>query len=139
MATISLFAFERESFQQAGPFHQIHQVVDAQEPIRKLLWDGMWGLPDTHAIFAYLRAENEIAQSLSDVVNSQAVLKFIDDQFKAAPENPIVHPPYRLGPVRSSYLPWGKADKTNVKDPDAHHDGELITTINIDFKANTAG
>lgn len=134
MPTLSLFAFERQSFQQAGPFHQAHGQMNGGQG---LFWEGMWDVAQAHAVFAYVRADTEIAQSLSAVVNNQSVLDFVDGKFKGASPNQVVRDPERKGPIRTSYMTWGDVDKTHVADPGAHQDWELITTISIDFHCNT--
>ncbi len=135
MSTLSVYAFERKSFQQAGPFRQIHGKTNGGPG---LYWEGMWDIPPAHAVFAYVRADTEIAESLSEVVNTDSVLKFVEQQFEDAPKNPHVDHPVRKGPIRTSYQAWGDVDKTHVADPGAHQDSELIDTINIDFHCNTS-
>ena len=138
MSTVSVFAFERQFQQLAGPFHQIHMPANSQS--RKLAWEAMWSLPAVQAVVAYMRPDGEISQSLSMVVNDQAVLDFVDNQFAAAPKNPNVRPPVRRGPIRTSYKTWGDAlatPQTTVTNSNAHQAWELINTINIDFHCNT--
>jgi hypothetical protein len=135
MSTLSVFAFERKSFQQAGPFAQIHSKMNGGPG---LFWEGMWDIAPAHAVFAYVRTDTEIAQSLSEVVNAEAVLDFVDGEFKKAKDNPNVDAPVRKGPIRTSYKTWGDVDKTYVADPGAHQDSELINTISIDFHCNTS-
>jgi len=104
VSTISVFAFERQFQQLAGPFHQTHIKADSQS--RQLVWEAMWSLPAVHAIVAYVRADSEISQSLSAVVNDQAVLDIVDNQFATAPKTQTCGrrfgrgrsgPPTRLG------------------------------------------
>ncbi len=138
MSTISVFAFERQFQQLAGPFHQIHMQSDCRS--RQLAWEAMWSLPAVQAIVAYVRPDGEISQSLSAIVNQQAVLDFVDNQFATAPANPNVQRPVRRGPIRTSYKTWGDAlatPQTTVTDPNAHQAWELINTIAIDFHCNT--
>jgi hypothetical protein len=135
MSTLSVFAFERKSFQEAGPFRQSHAKLNGGPG---LFWEGMWEIPATHAVFAYVRSATEIAQSLSGALNTDSVLKFVDGEFKKVPDDSNVHPPVRTGPIRTSYATWGDVDKTHVADPSAHQDSELITTISIDFHCNTS-
>src|SRR5260370_33536796 len=80
--------------------------------------------------------EGKISQSLGMVVNDQAVLDFVDNQFAAAPKNPNVRPPVRRGPIRTSYNTWGDAlatPQTTVTNANAHEAWELIDTITIEF------
>jgi hypothetical protein len=138
MSTISVFAFERQFLQLAGPFHQIHMQSDCRS--RQLAWEAMWSLPAVHAIVAYVRPDGEISQNLSAVVNDPAVLNFVDNQFATAPKNAYVLPPVRKGPIRTSYKTWGDAlaiPETKMNDPNAHQNWELINTISIDFHCNT--
>jgi hypothetical protein len=136
---MSVFAFERQFQQLAGPFHQMHMQVDCES--RQLAWEAMWSLPAIQAIVAYVRPNGEISQSLSAVVNQKTVLDFVDNQFANAPKNPYVDPPTRKGPIRTSYKTWGDAlatPQTTVTDPNAHQAWELINTISIDFHCNTS-
>src|SRR5260370_1136076 len=135
MSTLSVFAFERKSFQQAGPFRQSHAKLNGGPG---LFWEGMWEIPATHAVFAYVRSDTEIAQSLSGALNTVSVLNFLDQQFKGAPPDPHVDASVRTGAIKTSYATWEDVDKTHVADPSAHQDSELITTITIDFHCNTS-
>ncbi len=93
MSTLSVFAFERKSFQQAGPFRQSHAKLNDGPG---LFWEGMWEIPATHAVFAYVRSDTEIAQSLSGALNTDSVLNFLDQQFKDAPARRVCQSPELL-------------------------------------------
>src|SRR5437879_11620827 len=139
MPSISVFGFERDYMQLAGPFYQMHMRIDGQP--QNLVWESMWSLsPTVKAIVAYERPDTEICQNLSDVVNSPAVLSFVDSQFANAPYDPHVRPPVRKGPIRTSYKTWGDilaAPQVHVNDANAHQSWELINTISLDFHCNT--
>ncbi|WP_157659911.1 hypothetical protein [Burkholderia ubonensis] len=135
MPTMSVFSFERQAMQMAGPFRQMHTEVDGY-----FTWEAMWSVPEAHAIVAYIRPDSEIAMNLSAVMNDPAVVAYVDNQLASAPANPQVRPPVRRGAIRTSYKTWGEAiaaPETHVTDQNDHDSSELINTINIDFHCNT--
>ncbi|WP_239342288.1 hypothetical protein [Frankia sp. CiP3] len=136
MPTMSVFAFERQSFQSSGPFHQMHRLIDSG-----FTWEASWDLPAVHAIVAYVRPDTEVCQSLSDIVNYPAVIKFVRDTFSRVDTagKPVRNPELR-GPIRTSYQVWKDIAATpgaKIDQPGAHQDSDLVNTISFDFHCNT--
>ena len=138
MPTLSVFAFERQYQQLAGPFYQMHRAID--QPLSGTEWEAIWSLsPPVQAIVAYCRPDNEVCQSLSAVINDPAVLSFIDGNFASVQMDPHFRQPVRMGPIRASYKTWGDIlamPQTNV-DPNLHQAWELINTFSIYFHVNS--
>ena len=133
MSTMSVFAFERQAMQQAGPFRQMHVKTNGQ-----FNYAVMWNVSSVHAIAAYSRPDTEIALNLSEVVNNPAVTTLVDNQFANAPHHDHVQNPVRTGPLRTSYKTWSDAlAEPSMHVLNSHGASELIDTISIDFHCNT--
>jgi hypothetical protein len=126
MPTLSLYAFDRDGAEQAGPFWQSHiSYADGG-----WAWDSISNLGSTHSVLAWDRPGGEMVLDLSAAANNPLALSTIDGL--------LTSPASRSGPVRTSYVTWSNVPGV-VHDPNPtlHQPWELLITMMIDFHVHT--
>lgn len=125
MPTLSEYAFRRRSSTQAGQFWQNHITHGAGS----WAWATISELPDSHAILAWERPDNEAVIDLHAMANSPLALSTIDANLSGAVS--------RSGEVRTTYLTWDRVpDEVRRANPGLHQPWELLTTLIIPFHAS---
>jgi hypothetical protein len=122
MKTLSLYSFERNDPSLAGPFYQNHIKHDPAT----WAWDEIINYPACSSAMAFERPEDEVVLDLSVAANNPVAVAQIDALLGTQVQ--------RSGPIRSSYLTWGRVPFPH----DARHAAyELLATLNVDFRIPT--
>ncbi len=125
MPTMSEYAFGRESASRAGPFWETHVTHGAGG----WAWASISNLPDSNAVLAWERPDNEDVLDLSAQANNALALTAIDGV--------LTSPLSRSGAVRTSYVTWDRVHPgVRAANPTSHQDWELLATLNIPFHAS---
>lgn len=126
MPTLSLYVFERNAATDAGRFWQNHITHGAGI----WAWATISNLPGVRSSLVWERQDNEDVMDLSAAANNPLALGVIDRLLSGGAS--------RRGPVRTSYVTWANVPPgVRVGDPGRHQPGELLGTLNIDFRIST--
>ncbi|MCC6557077.1 MAG: hypothetical protein IT372_29345 [Polyangiaceae bacterium] len=124
MPTLSLYTFDRNAPDQAGPFYQNHVTHGAG----LWAWSTIYNTPSVSSGLVWERQDNEEVIDLSAQANSPLVLSQIDALFTGDIS--------RRGPVQTSYITWANVPFRG-SNPGLHRDWELLATLKINFHVST--
>jgi hypothetical protein len=116
---LSLYEFEREAPDRAGPFRETH--LSFQGPAAISLPTG-----EPQSLLVRVRADAEEVLDLFDLFNAPAA--------RAAVHALLEPPLHVLGPIRLSYVTWDRALVQPLA-PARHAGAELLATVNVEFHA----
>jgi hypothetical protein len=116
---LSLYEFEREAPDRAGPFRETH--LSFEGPAALSLPTG-----EPQSLLVRVRADAEEVLDLFDLFNAGAA---------RADLHALLTPPLHvLGPIRVSYVAWERAMVQPLA-PARHPPAELLATVNVEFHA----
>jgi hypothetical protein len=116
---LSVYEFERERPDRAGPFRETHIPFEGPAGIE---------LPtgEPQSLLVRVRADSEEILDLFELFNAPAA---------RARVHALLGPPLHVvGPLRISYVPWEDALVRPLA-PDRHPAAELLATLNVEFHA----
>ncbi|HET8648349.1 MAG TPA: hypothetical protein VFO85_22820 [Vicinamibacteria bacterium] len=116
---LSLYEFEREAPERAGPFRETHLSFEGSAAL---------GLPtgEPQSLLVRVREEAEEVLDLFDLFNAEGARA----RLQALLEPPL----HVIGPLRLSYVPW-EAALVQPLAPARHGAAELLATVNLEFHA----
>jgi hypothetical protein len=117
--TLSLYEFERERPERAGPFRETHFSFEGPASI---------SLPtgEPQSLLLRVREDGEEVLDLFELFNAEAVRDRVHGLLSA--------PLHVIGPLRVSYSPWEDALVQPLA-PARHAAAELLATVNAEFHA----
>jgi hypothetical protein len=116
---LSLYEFEREAPDRAGPFRETHLSFEGSALV---------SLPtgEPQSLLVRVRADAEEVLDLFDLFNAPAARDAV---------HALLEPPLRVfGPLRVSYVAWERALVQPLA-PARHPGAELLATVNVEFHA----
>jgi hypothetical protein len=116
---LSLYEFEREAPDRAGPFRETHVSFDGPAALEL-------GTGEPQSVLVRVRESSEEVLDLFEVFNTAAA--------RAELEVLVAPRLHVLGPVRVSYVSWERA-RLRPLAPGRRAEGELLATLNAEFHA----
>jgi hypothetical protein len=116
---LSLYEFEREAPDRAGPFRETHLSFEGPAVLEL-------GTGEPQSLLLRVREASEEVLDLFDLFNTP--------EAKAELEALVAPRLHVLGPVRVSYVSWERA-RLQPLAPGRHADAELLATLNAEFHA----
>ena len=119
MPILSLYEFEREATDRAGPFRETHLSFEGPAVLEL-------GTAEPQSLLVRVREKVEEVLDLFDLFNTS--------EARAELEALVAPRLHVLGPVRVSYVSWERA-RLRPLAPGRRADGELLATLNAEFHA----